>query len=155
MIWLVILLLIAVVVLAVIAFRSAEQARSLQQHATASTQSEVLEESAPQTMVDVGGGLPLVAWVVPVTGVSRSKTYVLGSKDTIGRGGRSTVVVMDPHMSEEHAQIQLTEEGFKISDMGSTNGIKINNVAVREQHLLDNDAVALGKTVFRFKTTFR
>jgi pSer/pThr/pTyr-binding forkhead associated (FHA) protein len=39
-----------------------------------------------------------------------------------------------------------------LRDLGSTNGIVVNNKKVREHDLVDNDMFRLGRTEFKFKS---
>lgn len=46
---------------------------------------------------------------------------------TIGRDPVSDIVLKDPEISRQHAQLVQTAEGYQIRDMGSTNGTFVNN----------------------------
>lgn len=45
----------------------------------------------------------------------------------IGRGNKADVIVNKEGFSREHCLIEYGEEGFFITDLGSTNGVRINN----------------------------
>lgn len=69
----------------------------------------------------------------------------------IGRADAVDLVLPDVSVSRRHAQIDETEEGWMIADLGSSNGTIVNG-AEAEKHLLRlGDAVVIGK----FTLTFR
>jgi pSer/pThr/pTyr-binding forkhead associated (FHA) protein len=64
----------------------------------------------------------------------------------LGRGGRSTVRLVDSLVSNEHARVQLVEgEGVTVSDLGSRNGTYVNEKAVLPAR--GPVAIALGDVV--------
>jgi len=64
---------------------------------------------------------------------------------TIGRGLNNTIVLEDPRISRQHAQVRWKSRRFLISDLGSTNGTYVNGVPVSaEQVLRQGDIVSLG-----------
>lgn len=64
---------------------------------------------------------------------------------TIGRGLNNDIVLEDPRISRQHAQIRFKSRRFLISDQGSTNGTYVNGTPVTtEQILHSGDLVSLG-----------
>jgi pSer/pThr/pTyr-binding forkhead associated (FHA) protein len=56
-------------------------------------------------------------------------------------------------MSSHHCEVRIEPNGsFKMIDLGSTNGIVVNDKKVREHELVDNDQFRLGRTEFKFKS---
>ncbi len=45
---------------------------------------------------------------------------------TIGRGNRNTIIIHDNEVSREHVRLTLTDNGYEILDMNSSNGTFIN-----------------------------
>jgi hypothetical protein len=100
-----------------------------------------------------GGGMPIVGWIVPLTGPQQFQTFKLQQgKTLIGTAPDCNVVVADPFMSTHHCEIAMAPDGFKLIDRGSTNGMLVNSKRVPTHDLVDNDMFTLGKTEFKFKS---
>jgi adenylate cyclase len=69
---------------------------------------------------------------------------------TIGRSNTCEIVVSDPLVSRQHAQIVLGMGGINLKDMGSTNGTTLNGVRVTESPLRNQDVISVGGTRLRF-----
>jgi len=68
----------------------------------------------------------------------------------IGRNENVTIVIDEPSVSREHAKIILKEDYCKIMDLGSSNGVKINGIAIKEHYLSHGDTIELGNILIRF-----
>jgi FHA domain len=103
--------------------------------------------------VDVRGGTPAVGWLVGTTGKYADQTFKLKpSRTVIGTGADCDVRVEDQFMSSKHCEVRFENGSFKLFDLGSTNGIVVNDKKVREHELVDNDLFRLGRTEFKFKS---
>jgi predicted component of type VI protein secretion system len=61
------------------------------------------------------------------------------------------VVCPDGSISRRHARIERRPEGrYHVTDLGSTNGMWVNQVRVRSASLRDGDYLQLGPCVYRF-----
>ena len=72
---------------------------------------------------------------------------VTGTHATIGRGEDTTVKVDEPSISRHHAAIDLTDQGWEISDKGSSQGTSVNWMRVDAEERVrieDGDRVELG-----------
>jgi Protein of unknown function (DUF3662)/FHA domain len=70
----------------------------------------------------------------------------------IGRYLTNDIVVEDKRVSRYHAQIKYQDGQFSIYDLGSTNGITINNTPHMRQHTLRNgDHFTIGSYDFYFE----
>jgi hypothetical protein len=70
---------------------------------------------------------------------------------TVGRGLHNDLIVEDPRVSRQHAQIRLKSRRYFIGDLGSTNGTYINGTQITtDQVLHDGDVVSLGGLEMRF-----
>ena len=91
-----------------------------------------------------------------VTGVlhlSNGQQVVLGEyRLTFGRLPECTITFDDTNVSREHAEICPDDDGFVLTDLGSTNGTTVNGVAITSRRLDDGDIVSLGATTsFEFR----
>lgn len=71
----------------------------------------------------------------------------------IGRMPDCTVVLNDPQASRRHAEIRPAGSGYVVVDLGSTNGTRVNDRAVREHPLADGDEIRIGSTVLTFEAS--
>jgi pSer/pThr/pTyr-binding forkhead associated (FHA) protein len=70
----------------------------------------------------------------------------------IGRQATCRIVFNDSNVSREHAQMRRTTDGWKLLDLGSTNGTKINGVKITEEQLLVNgDELSFGTSSAKFE----
>lgn len=92
------------------------------------------------------------AWLRVVDGPLRGERVPLGAEETLGRGGEATVRVPDPAASRLHARLQRGPEGFRLEDLGSKNGLRLNGRRLRRAAgLRGGDVVALGGTRLAFE----
>ena len=70
----------------------------------------------------------------------------------IGRMPDCGIVLSDPNVSRHHAQVVRQGDRYAISDLGSTNGTKVNGIPVRTQLLEPGDEVMVGSTRIRFES---
>jgi hypothetical protein len=79
------------------------------------------------------------------------RTVLGGSRMTLGRSRECDIVVDDANVSRRHAELTPEGEGWRISDLGSTNGIKVNRRRVEDAVLRHGDRVTLGVTDLDFE----
>ena len=58
-------------------------------------------------------------------------TYKLGNVTTIGRAPLNQIVIDNPAVSAQHAIIARSDECYRLKDLHSTNGTKVNDVPLR------------------------
>ena len=80
------------------------------------------------------------------------RRYVLdGPVAVIGRSREADCVLSDPNVSRRHAELRRSSTGdWQIVDLGSTNGVKVNERHVDRSRLSPGDEVTLGTTTFAF-----
>ncbi len=72
---------------------------------------------------------------------------VLGGDEVIvGRLAECQIQLHDANVSRRHAAFIRLEEGWAISDLGSTNGTRVNGTSVERTRLADGDVVEIGLT---------
>jgi hypothetical protein len=109
-------------------------------YSTAGRVSEPLEERArsrQQTALLVMGG----------------KRLVVGPGGaTMGRSRQCDVTVDDPNISRNHAEVRPRGGSWVLTDLGSTNGSRLNGRRVEGSEVLKpGDEIELGTTVLRFE----
>lgn len=72
---------------------------------------------------------------------------------SIGRNPDCTIVLADPNVSRQHAEIRPRGTGFVLVDLGSTNGTKANGAKVSQHELSDGDELSFGNTKMRFEAS--
>jgi hypothetical protein len=69
----------------------------------------------------------------------------------IGRLPECDVVLSDSNVSRRHAELRRKDDGVFVTDLGSTNGTRVNGTPVREQLLASGDEVSVGSTKLIFE----
>ena len=82
---------------------------------------------------------------------SGSLFVVTSEKFSIGRGDENDVVIGDLRASRRHAEFARQRNGtWKLTDLGSQNGVVWNGKITREADLRGGDIVTVGETAFEF-----
>jgi hypothetical protein len=105
--------------------------------------------------LDIGAGSkgPTVGWIVGVSGKYADQTFKLKPQRTlIGTAPDSDIQIDDGFMSGKHCEVRYDGNTYRIVDLGSTNGVVLNDKKVRESDLVDGDSFRLGRTEFKFKS---
>jgi pSer/pThr/pTyr-binding forkhead associated (FHA) protein len=79
-------------------------------------------------------------------GGSAREVALDGRPLTIGRATDVEVVLADPLASRRHARLSSRAGRLMISDLGSTNGTRLNGDAVREAVVVPGDRIEIGAT---------
>src|SRR6185312_8787829 len=93
-----------------------------------------------------------VGWLVPLDGPQTGELFQLKGRAVVGTAGDCDAVMKDPSISGRHAEFMSTSQGFRVNDLGSTNGTYVNDKRVTNSDLIDNDNVRLGRVNFKFKS---
>jgi hypothetical protein len=100
--------------------------------------------------------VPVLRLVVLESGTSDlvpGQAVELTDAAILGRAERADVVLADPAVSSEHARVSRVGRAWVISDLGSTNGTRLNDRRVDgDVPLALGDVVALGNVRFRVGT---
>jgi hypothetical protein len=87
--------------------------------------------------------------------LAEGKRYAVGPGGaTIGRSRECDIVLADTNVSRRHAELRPLGDGWSITDLGSTNGVRVNGGDVRpnEPHALQTgDRVDVGTVDARFE----
>ena len=71
---------------------------------------------------------------------------------TIGRDASNHIRLHDTEVSRRHAELRRTDRGLHVVDLGSANGIFVNNQKIQEIELNAGDNLAIGQTVLVYST---
>lgn len=87
------------------------------------------------------------------TGLDAGAMFPLAGIMSIGRDVQNSIIFPDPSVSAEHATVEWSPDGWRIRDLGSTNGTTINGKRVdgRPARMRGGEQVAFGAVVLRFE----
>ena len=88
--------------------------------------------------------------MVAVNGMPGIRFPLYKRSMTIGRGSESDIQLRRKFISRRHARVTEDEEGVRIEDLGSKNGIYVNEQPVKEAYLHNGDVVDIGEVQLRF-----
>lgn len=74
---------------------------------------------------------------------------------TIGRAPDNMIVIDDPSVSGRHAQLRLAGEVYRLKDLESTHGTRINGIPVMETALRFDDRIRFGAVDALFQPDMR
>lgn len=119
------------------------------------------EDAQGSTQFHADDSTPASGRKIPTLLVLRGKNigeeFVLNQRSmTIGRTLENHIFINDPKVSRKHARILVEQSESDnpprcvIVDLGSTNGIRVNDQRVKEAELSEGDKVSFGDTILRF-----
>ena len=90
--------------------------------------------------------------LICLTGERKGVAYfIMGAKRVVlGRSETCDIRLFDLKSSREHAEIMQVGDSYIITDLGSQNGIMVNDLKIKQHTLTNGDKVIIGKTVFKF-----
>lgn len=92
------------------------------------------------------------AYLVVLDGPAAGRRYpVNGRVLRLGSEGANDIVLTDTSVSRNHAIVEDLEEGFRLRDLGSTNGTWVNGIRAQEVFLAPGVTVKLGNARVRFE----
>jgi pSer/pThr/pTyr-binding forkhead associated (FHA) protein len=91
-----------------------------------------------------------VSIVVASGPLSGSEVELESERVTVGRGDGADVVIEHDSVSHEHAAFELFDGGFRVRDLGSTNGVRVNGAKVGVADLKHGDRIELGSLALRY-----
>lgn len=68
----------------------------------------------------------------------------------IGRLAECDLALTEPNVSRRHAEVRAEGDGWLVSDLGSTNGTRVNGFVVTTEALHHGDVITIGDTHLRF-----
>jgi len=89
--------------------------------------------------------------LICLTGENKGKAYfLLGNRVVMGRSETTDIMISDIKSSREHAEIIKVGSSFIITDLGSQNGVIVNDLKIKQHTLSNGDKIIIGKTVYKF-----
>jgi pSer/pThr/pTyr-binding forkhead associated (FHA) protein len=74
---------------------------------------------------------------------------------TVGRAPDNMIIIDDPSVSSRHAQLELSGEIYRLKDLESTNGTRVNGIPITETALRFDDRIRFGGIDARFEPDAR
>lgn len=84
-------------------------------------------------------------------GPEPGRSWDLEERATIGKGPDNTVVVVDATVSRNHLEIAHGVGGYKVRDLGSTNGTFLENARIVEAWVRPGMELRAGEVVFKLR----
>lgn len=86
-----------------------------------------------------------------LTGKNKGTSYFLtGKRAVMGRSEQVDIQILDPKSSREHAEIVQVGPNFVLTDLGSQNGVVVNDLKITQHQLKEGDKIIIGQTVMKF-----
>lgn len=96
-------------------------------------------------LMELGSG----AWsLIADSGPEKGQIIPVMDRTEIGRALECDISILEPALSRKHAELELTDDGLLIRDLGSVNGTFVNGEKVDEVSLHDGDVLAFGRIKF-------
>jgi hypothetical protein len=103
----------------------------------------------PRLVITTGGSAQVDS---PEARGEEQAYFLTHAVTVIGRGADCDLKLTDPGISRRHAEIRFENDAFILVDLGSTNGVRVNEVPTTRRQLSPADRVELGSTVLTFQT---
>lgn len=86
-----------------------------------------------------------------LTGPNKGETYYLiGTRLVVGRSEKADIRINDTKISREHAEFTKVGEDWVVTDLGSQNGIVVNDKKAVQHKIKLGDRIIIGQTVLKF-----
>ena len=94
-----------------------------------------------------------MARLVVVSGNAEAPQFEVGQGVTIGREGHNDIPLPKARgVSRDHAKFwRQGHAKYAVADLGSTNGVMLNNVRVPRADVVEGDEIQIGDVTFRFE----
>jgi hypothetical protein len=89
--------------------------------------------------------------LVCLTGKNKGQAYfLLGKRVVLGRSDKADIRILDIKSSREHAEIIKVGKDYVLTDLGSQNGVVVNDLKIKQHILNEGDKVIIGQTIYKF-----
>lgn len=86
-----------------------------------------------------------------IEGDERGRVIPLVFQKTVLGRKHADIIVRDLSVSSSHAAIEFDGQGFKLVDMGSSNGTFVGAEKIKQKPIAVGDEIQIGRSVFRLK----
>lgn len=86
----------------------------------------------------------------PVLDVDGRRYQLTGARTVLGRGSEADIVIDDPGVSRQHAEIRVDGGSAVLRDLGSTNGTFVDGERAGTLPLVDGSTITVGRTRITF-----
>ncbi len=132
--------------------QSAEKSDNAAPHATDALPSDNIPVSPPVLSMVPGVGVDVAPAVLTLPGGQRIELHE--GHYVLGRHLENDIVVNDSNVSRKHAEFVCAAGEVVVRDLGSTNGTKVNGVAISGEQLLQHgDVINLGTAQITFEAS--
>jgi len=80
---------------------------------------------------------------------------LLEERVSVGRALDNTIRMEDGTVSHHHAMFVLDGDSYKLRDLNSTNGTRVNTMRITETKLTNGDQVRMGSVEMRFESDLK
>lgn len=103
--------------------------------------------------LQVGSGPRFIVMTAPLRGkLFELEDAPLGTNWQIGRDTQAEICLSDKTISNDHARLAKTNDGYLLTATHAKNGILVNGIAKGRAFLKHNDRIQIGRTELVFKT---
>lgn len=89
--------------------------------------------------------------VICMTGKNKGLCYYLSEpRIVMGRGSQVGIQVLDNQASREHVELMKVGSDYILTDLGSQNGVIVNDLDVKQHKLKNGDKIIIGSSVFKY-----
>lgn len=85
-----------------------------------------------------------------IQGPGAPRTLPISHSVTVGRANEADLRIMSADLSRMHVRIDRVRHGYRVVDLGSINGVFLNEVRVHSADLRDGDTIQLGNVVLLY-----
>ena len=89
--------------------------------------------------------------LICMTGKNKGTCYYIGDKRVLmGRSIKTDIQIYDGQASREHFELAKVGDDYILTDLGSQNGVYVNDFKVSQHKLKNGDKVIVGSTVYKY-----
>jgi hypothetical protein len=93
----------------------------------------------------------MAAIILAKNGAVLQRIPLVKERTTIGRRTYNDIVIDEPGVSADHAELVFALGDLYYQDMGSTNGSRINGQPVQKHFMNDGDVIQLGQMTMHYR----